>query len=373
MSTNAKVLFFSTMDGVPWGGSEQLWFETALRMADRGRPVAASVVKWPNPPEQISVLRGRKIPVMERSAAPAPVRAIYKVYKGLKYDWLRRLAPRFVVLSQGSNWSEHTIEWLAAIRRFGFPYVVISQSAFPWHWPADAEAAEMRKAFESARASYFVSQSNLSLTERQVGSPLVNAKVIRNPFGVDYNAPLPWPEDGTTRLAFVARLYPGVKGHDLLFEALAGGPWRGRDIAVTLYGAGPNAEIVRRMQQRLGLEQVRFGGFVSPREIWQHNHALILPSRAEGLAVTVVEAMLCGRPCIVTDVGGNAEAIEDGETGFLAREVSPSGIDEALERAWSRRGEWKLMGEKAARRIRTLVPPDPAGDFADELERLIGS
>ena len=37
-----------------------------------------------------------------------------------------------------------------------------------------------------------------------------------------------------------------------------------------------------------------------------------------GVAAFVVEAMLCGRPCIATDVGGNRELIRDGINGFLA-------------------------------------------------------
>ena len=57
--------------------------------------------------------------------------------------------------------------------------------------------------------------------------------------------------------------------------------------------------------------------------IWAEHHALVLPSRFEGMPLVVVEAMLCGRPCIVTDVGGNAELIRDGINGFLAK--APTG------------------------------------------------
>ena len=100
--------------------------------------------------------------------------------------------------------------------------------------------------------------------------------------------------------------------------------------------------------------------------IWKEHHALVLPSRAEGLPLALVEAMMCGRPCVVTKVGGNAKVVEDGITGFLAAPDEDS-IDAALEEAWARRGELREMGQRAALRIRELVPANPAEDFADTL------
>ena len=45
-------------------------------------------------------------------------------------------------------------------------------------------------------------------------------------------------------------------------------------------------------------------------------------------------------------------------------------VDEALERAWSRRADWPAIGAAAAAHIRTLVPPDPCGIFAERLVEL---
>ena len=105
--------------------------------------------------------------------------------------------------------------------------------------------------------------------------------------------------------------------------------------------------------------------------VWSQHHALLLPSRYEGLPLAVVEAMLCGRVCIVTDVGGNAELVEDNESGFVAAAPTVPLLDEAMERAWNRRHEWRQMGQSAARRVRERVSPDPVGDFATELKRFL--
>jgi hypothetical protein len=84
----------------------------------------------------------------------------------------------------------------------------------------------------------------------------------------------------------------------------------------------------------------------------------------------LVEAMLSGRIAIVTNVAGNAEVTDDNETAFVAGAPTEEAFDEAMERAWLRRAEWQEIGARAAARIRTLVPEDPAADFADALLRL---
>jgi glycosyltransferase involved in cell wall biosynthesis len=139
-----------------------------------------------------------------------------------------------------------------------------------------------------------------------------------------------------------------------------------------LYGNGVNAKTLARLKELWNLEMVEFAGFVSnPEDIWTTEHILVLPSRVEGLPLAVVEAMLCGRPCIVTDVAGNTEVVEDNVTGFVAAAPTPALLDEAMERAWNRRDDWRSIGQAAARRIRELIPCDPVGEFIAEIKQLL--
>jgi glycosyltransferase involved in cell wall biosynthesis len=96
-----------------------------------------------------------------------------------------------------------------------------------------------------------------------------------------------------------------------------------------------------------------------------------MPSRIEGLPLAVVEAMLCGRPVVATDVAG-AELVEDGITGFLAEAPSAGCVGNALERFWARKEEATEIGATAAERIRQLVPPNPVRVFADKIRGLLG-
>jgi glycosyltransferase involved in cell wall biosynthesis len=137
---------------------------------------------------------------------------------------------------------------------------------------------------------------------------------------------------------------------------------------LTLYGEGPMRSGLERLARRLGLsDRVVFAGYASVEDIWASNHVLIMPSRFEGLPLAIVEAMLCGRPVIATDVAGHSEVIEDGVTGFLADAPTVASMAEALERFWTRKDDAQMIGRAGARRIRELFPPDPVRVFSDKL------
>jgi glycosyltransferase involved in cell wall biosynthesis len=127
------------------------------------------------------------------------------------------------------------------------------------------------------------------------------------------------------------------------------------------------------LARRLGLsERVNFAGFVKPEKIWAEDHVLVMPSRHEGLPLAIVEAMLCSRPVVATEVAGHAEIVEDGVTGFLAKAPTPRAMAAALERFWTHRTGAEEIGKAGHRRIQQLVPPDPVRVFAEKLKALGG-
>jgi L-malate glycosyltransferase len=79
------------------------------------------------------------------------------------------------------------------------------------------------------------------------------------------------------------------------------------------------SEEVQRMISSLGLEKnVKLLGFVEdPVPLLKMSKAFCLLSRSEGFCNALLEAMACGVPSVVTRVGGNPEAINDGENGFM--------------------------------------------------------
>jgi glycosyltransferase involved in cell wall biosynthesis len=277
------------------------------------------------------------------------------------------------VVSQGANFDGLAYSDLCRVS--SCPYVIISQKAVDYIWPLDKDRMVMRSALQAALRCYFVSQHNLHLTESQIGETLTNAEIVCNPFLVS-GSPLPWPgnEDHSIKLACVARLEAGEKGQDILLQVLARPLWRTRNLSVSFFGAGCNSEALQGLARRLALKNVDFPGFVNDVEsIWKTHHALVLPSRTEGLPLALIEAMMCGRFGIVTNEGGTSEVVEEGRTGFIANAAKVDELDNAMERAWTVREEWESIGKAAGSAVRTMVPLDPVASFTAELLGLVDS
>lgn len=371
MSKKMRLVFVSTMEGSPWGGSEFLWSSAALELCRLGHVVAANTCWWPTTPQPLEKLKQNGV-LLRRRRPRTRWRRIMTLDADLEARYLRRIRPDLVVISQGTNWDG--LPWLERCARLSIPYVSIAHAVLPWSWPDDNETEVLRERYLHAERAFFVSRGNLELCERQIGVEFGNARIVRNPFNVPYCSRLPWPADRTTSFAYVARLEAYLKGFDILFDVLAQPKWRERQLQIKVYGSGRHERGLKAERARRGLDCIEFAGVTSdPSEIWKNAHCLLLPSRAEGLPITIVEAMLCGRPSIVTNVAGNSELLEDGVTGFVSNSPTVSDFDDAMERAWSRRHEWEQIGLRAQQSVRRQIPENAGLAFAKELLSLLDS
>jgi glycosyltransferase involved in cell wall biosynthesis len=371
-----NIAFISTMSGftpnVPrWAGCEELWGAAALRLAQRDEmTVGVNVFRWPEEVPQIEALKRAGCLVKARKTLPGLARLGRHLPGRLHSRWLNRFAPELTVITQHQFHTEP--EWAERCRRSRLPYVLVIQSVDEAVALGEAERRTLAANYEQARRCYFVAERNRAVVERVLGLRLAKAAIVRNPFKAPHHDPSPYPApEGGLALACVARL-DHAKGHDLLLEVLAQGKWRSRPLRVDCFGNGSLAESLLAQARALELGSVRFRGFISDvRAIWAEHHALVLASRAEGLPLAIVEAMLCERPCIATDVGGIAELVTDGVTGFIAPKPSVADLDAALERAWARRADLQAMGRAAGEHAREMIPADPGADFARELLSLL--
>lgn len=366
------IAFISTMDGCSWGGSETLWSQAALRLRGLGANVAVNIVRWRETPPEVSALDSAGCRIKRRATRSVSSRLVRATVGDQSFRWIDRVRPSFAVVAQGGNFDG--VPWMLELLRRGIPYASIAQMANENYWPHDSLAAQAVTAYHGAERAFFVANANVRLTEQQLGARLPNAEVVRNPFNVDFDVNVAWPSDRETRLACVGRLCIDAKGQDLILKVLSLPRWRQRPIRLSLFGVGPNDGLLRRLARMYALGNVEFHGQCSDiRSIWADHHALVLPSRYEGMPLSLVEAMLCGRVCIVTDTAGNAELIQDGITGFLAAAPRATCLEQAMENAWERRLEWNQIGQRTAQAVRCAIPMDPVGAFTDRLRFIAGT
>lgn len=107
---------------------------------------------------------------------------------------------------------------------------------------------------------------------------------------------------------------------------------KSKDIHYLICGLGPLEHKLKRQVIRLGLEkQVHFLGFRSDGpQLMGIADCTIISSFREGLPRTTMEAMASGLPCIVSDIRGNRDLIEDGKGGFLVDPKSPESFAKSI-------------------------------------------
>jgi colanic acid/amylovoran biosynthesis glycosyltransferase len=135
------------------------------------------------------------------------------------------------------------------------------------------------------------------------------------------------PPPAAPRLVCVARLEE-ANGTPLLIEAASKLAQQGLDFTLTIIGDGRMRGQIEAMIERLGLQDVvHLVGWKNNAEVRQEllaSRALVLPSFAEGLPVAIMEALALRRPVISTYVGGIAELIQPGKSGWL---ISPGSLE----------------------------------------------
>jgi len=125
----------------------------------------------------------------------------------------------------------------------------------------------------------------------------------------------------TTVIGSVGRL-AWVKGYDRLLVAFRALSAELPDACLLLVGDGPERGALERLAASLGIRsRVIFAGFQPDvGGYYAAMHLFVLPSRSEGVALSLLEAMAAGVPAVATAVGGNRELLADGVAGWILPE-----------------------------------------------------
>lgn len=136
------------------------------------------------------------------------------------------------------------------------------------------------------------------------------------------------------RIVVVPARLVKIKGHALLFDALARMPDATRPLEVHLLGDGPLRAVLEHRAGRIGDGiDVRFHGFRDDLpDVLPAADVVVLASINEGLPLALLEAMAAGAPVVSTAVGGVPDLIESGATGLLATPGDAASLAFAMSR-----------------------------------------
>lgn len=144
------------------------------------------------------------------------------------------------------------------------------------------------------------------------------------------------------------------KGLEVLIEAVCRlAPGR-PGLGAVLVGDGPLRGALEEKVRSLGLADrvVLAGRREDVYRVLRSLDVFALPSHTEGLSISLLEAAAAGCPIVATNVGGNAEVVEDGQSGILVPAGSPEALAGAIERLLDDRAAARALGEAAERTVR---------------------
>jgi glycosyltransferase involved in cell wall biosynthesis len=157
---------------------------------------------------------------------------------------------------------------------------------------------------------------------------------------------------GSGRLVGAVTALRDGKQVDLLVRAAPSILARVPDARIAVVGNGPNEPELRALADEIGLspESFRFFGYEPPSGRYLSSlDVFVLPTEAEAMPLSLLEALACGVPQVCSDVGGCPEVVT-AETGILVPPGRPEAIADAVVRLLEDEDARRALGEASRRR-----------------------
>jgi len=376
------VFFISLMAGSPWGGSEELWYKTALHAARKGWKVGCAVYHWPAKEEKMRALKdaGTKIyyiPNKGRSKRNLAERVQNKISKAKAKAYIQTLPDKeydAVVISQGA-FEVTTPTWRKFYNRLD-KYIILYHNYKEHEVLTGDKKAAVENWCSHASLNLFASRRIIEVLESNSDIRPPNAGILLNP--ISFEPPMeltPYPAlyNGNYRFVMLAALEVWRKAQDKLIQALSSEKWKQRNWDLQLYGEGKDRQDLQELIIKTGLQQKVFlqGNTNDPKSALESAHLLLQLTYIDAMPLSVVEALALGRPVAASKIGDMPYWINEGENGWISKDASAGEIDATLERAWQQREEWPKMGENAFATFKRKFPASAEENLLQQIEVLI--
>ncbi|MCB0100760.1 MAG: glycosyltransferase family 4 protein [Anaerolineales bacterium] len=213
-----------------------------------------------------------------------------------------------------------------------------------WMW-------EFATQYTLKRSTFFTSDANIT-KDKAIAYGMDAEKTIVFPWGVDLehfrirNAEGRIDQEGF--VLFCNRSWEPRYGVDVLARAFVKVAQQREDVRLILLGGGSQGAYLRKIFQSGGVDEyVTYGGQISQTELprWYHMADLyISPSHVDGSSVSLMEALACGMPCLVSDIPANKEWVFENENGWLFRDGDVDHLAEKILAAMNQREKLPEIG-----------------------------
>jgi glycosyltransferase involved in cell wall biosynthesis len=362
-----SVLFISLMNSTAWGGSEEIWYKSALHLAVRNQNVGVCCFNWEGKEEKLQQLQnaGCKLYLLPGKSETKSLWGKYKLNEALYSipfsDYKK------AIVNQG-GWKDVAHGPFKKLYQKLPSYILIfhnydmleklqgnkKKSLHNWVQNAQKNIGDADRIF-----SVIKNTCNLDIPRNHV---LFNPVTIQLP---DCETPFTSPAENRLELTVLAELDVKRKAQDVLIQALSVEKWKNRNFMLNIYGNGKDKQILEKLITDTGLSSKIFlNGFTKEvKEVLTNSHVLLQLTHIDAMPISVTEALAMSRAVIASDVGDMPLWIKEGVNGWIAGKVCVEEIDRVLENAWQNRNKLEEMGKESYRIFRQKYPEHPVEYF----------
>lgn len=355
-----SVLFLSLMNGSAWGGSEELWYRTALWMSANKFKVGVCCYAWNE--------KSEKLQTLEKSGCTLYLLPEKKKLKGFWGKWKLKnvvIAVPFeyynlVVVNQG-GWEEVLHGPYKKLCQRLKNYVLLYHNYNDEAVLTTAKKQLLIKWINGAKKNIFLSAKIIDMLQRNFNITPLHSLLYYNPVTITPPVSVtayPPVQNNNYVWVMLAALDVYRKAQDVLINTLAQPRWQTRNWQLHLYGTGKDEAILAQLIASNNLQdKIILKGFTeNVQQVLAQCHLVLQITHIDAMPLTVVEAMAMARPCIVSNVGDMPQWITDGTNGFVCPAVTHPAIDAVLEKFWQQQNNWAVLGANAFETFKRKYP-----------------
>jgi glycosyltransferase involved in cell wall biosynthesis len=256
---------------------------------------------------------------------------------------LRRVQPNLVQAG-----SLQTAAFLTALSGFQ-PLVSMS-------WGYDLLIEARRDAFYRLATCYTLRRSAAlvgdcdTIRQLAVSFGMPAGRIVTFPWGVDlaHFRPGPGPHGGQEFTLLSTRAWEPIYGVEVIAQAFVSAARECPELRLVMLGNGSLAARLRQIYLGGGvLERVSFPGHINQADLphyYRMADLYLSASHSDGSSISLLEAMACGLPVLVSDIPGNREWVTPGENGWWFPDGDVPALAEAILAAVAQRRRLPGMG-----------------------------